>query len=409
MRKAFAAALAALTLLSCSSNPEKKPMAGVPQYKVDPYWPKPLPGNWMLGQVAGIAVDKDDHVWLVHRPATLLDDEKGAQKNPPETKCCIAAPPVLEFDREGNLLRSWGGKGAGYDWFESEHGIFVDRDGNVWVGGNGAKDHHIVQFTADGKFIKQLGHPGKSEGSNSETQLGRPAHMQVDAAANELYVADGYGNRRVIVFDATTGAYKRHWGAYGNRPVDAKTTYDPAAPPSKQFGSPVHCVRLANDGLVYVCDRENNRIQIFTPDGKYITEWRQFGRPSGIAITADDTIYVADSESGPDTSAHELPGIRKGIRIGSAKDGSVRAFIEDMESTAGDHSGAEGVGVDADLLGTAEDGGVSHRCAPPPRRCGGRGRRRAPAAGSGRDGCRRSSGPSGSRARGPCGPRRGCP
>jgi DNA-binding beta-propeller fold protein YncE len=255
---------------ACSSSPERA--AGVPQYKVDPYWPKPLPGNWILGQVAGIAVDKHDNIWIVHRPTTLLDDEKGAQKKPPETKCCTAAPAVLEFDQAGNLLRSWGGPGQGYDWFESEHGIFVDKDDNVWVGGNSPKDHHIVQFTAEGKFIKQLGHPGKSEGSNSTTQLGRPAHMQVDAAANELYVADGYGNRRIIVFDATTLAYKRHWGAYGDRPNDDKLpAYDPAKA-MRTFQNPVHCVRFSNDGLVYVCDRQNDRIQVFEKSGKFVKE-----------------------------------------------------------------------------------------------------------------------------------------
>jgi hypothetical protein len=243
-----------------------------PQYKVDPFWPKPLPGNWILGQVAGIAVDKNDNVWIVHRPTTLVDDEKGAQKKPPETKCCTAAPAVLQFDSAGNLLRSWGGPGAGYDWFESEHGIFVDGDGNVWVGGNSPKDHHLVQFTPDGKFIKQLGKPGKSEGSNSTTQLGRPAHMQVDAAANELYVADGYGNRRIVVFDATTLAYKRHWGAYGERPNDDKLPpYNPTAA-MRSFQNPVHCVRISNDGLVYVCDRQNDRIQVFEKSGKFVKE-----------------------------------------------------------------------------------------------------------------------------------------
>ena len=264
----------AIVLFGCSGNPEKQ-SSSIPQFKVDPFWPKPLPGNWMLGQVAGIAVDKNDNIWIVHRPTTLLDDEKGAQKNPPETKCCTAAPAVLQFDQAGNLLRSWGGPGQGYDWFESEHGIFVDKDNNVWVGGNGAKDHHIVQFTQDGKFIKQLGKPGKSEGSNSTTQLGRPAHMIVDASANELYVADGYGNRRIAVFDATTLAYKRHWGAYGEKPNDDKLpNYDPKGALMRSFSSPVHCVRISNDGLVYVCDRANDRIQVFEKSGKFVREFR---------------------------------------------------------------------------------------------------------------------------------------
>ncbi|HLX79926.1 MAG TPA: hypothetical protein VKS43_05015 [Burkholderiales bacterium] len=274
MKKILLLSGALALLAACSGSPERMQAAGVPQYRVDPGWPRPLPSNWILGQVAGIAVDKNDNIWIVHRPSTLLDDEKGAQASPPATTCCIAAPPVLQFDQAGNLLRSWGGPGQGYDWFESEHGIFVDNDGNVWVGGNSPKDHHIVKFTADGKFLQQLGKPGKSEGSNSTTQLGRPAHMQVDAAANELYVADGYGNRRIVVFDATTLAYKRHWGAYGGRPEDGKLpAYDPKGPPMRSFNNPVHCVRFSNDGLVYVCDRGNDRIQVFEKSGKFVKEF----------------------------------------------------------------------------------------------------------------------------------------
>ena len=264
--------LVLLSLASCANNPAG---TGTPQYKVDPFWPKPLPGNWMLGHVAGIAVDKNDNVWIVHRPASLLDDEKGALKNPPETKCCTPAPAVMQFDSAGNLLRSWGGPGQGYDWPEVEHGLFVDGDNNVWVGGNGGKDHQILKFTQDGKFLQQLGRPGKSEGSNSTTQLGRPAHMQVDATANELYVADGYGNRRVVVFDAKTFAYKRHWGAYGDKPHDDKLPpYNPKAALMRSFASPVHCVRLSNDGQVYVCDRANDRIQVFEKSGKFVREIR---------------------------------------------------------------------------------------------------------------------------------------
>ena len=261
-------------LSGCTNEPARAGAKGVPQFRVDPFWPRPLPENWILGQVAGIAVYRNDHIWIVHRPTTLVDDEKGAQRNPPTTTCCKAAPPVLEFDAAGNLLRSWGGPGQGYDWFESEHGIFVDNDGNVWVGGNSPKDHHLVQFSAEGKFIKQLGKPGKSGGSNSTTQLGRPAHMQVDAAANELYVADGYGNRRIVVFDARTLAYKRHWGAYGERPHDDKLpAYDPRGKPMRSFQNPVHCVRFSNDGLVYVCDRQNDRVQVFEKSGKFVKEF----------------------------------------------------------------------------------------------------------------------------------------
>jgi DNA-binding beta-propeller fold protein YncE len=247
----------------------------LPAFKVDAGWPKPLPENWIPGQVAGIAVAGDDTIWVIHRPGTLVDDEKGATLNPPATKCCRPAPPVLQFDAQGNLLRSWGGPGAGYEWPQSEHGIFVDSQGNVWLAGNDAVDHQILKFTLDGRFLQQIGQSKSTGGSNSATQLGRPAHMMVDTMTNELYVADGYLNRRVVVFDATTGAYKRHWGGYGTRPNDDKQPpYDPAAALSQQFGNPVHCVRMSNDRLLYVCDRVNDRIQVFKPDGTYVTEFR---------------------------------------------------------------------------------------------------------------------------------------
>ena len=184
----------------------------------------------------------------------------------------MPAPSVVEFDQAGNVLRSWGAAGAGYDFPKREHGIYVDADDNVWIAGNHEQDHQILKFTADGRFLLQIGQAGKTGGSNDTRLLGKPAHMEVDAVAGELYVADGYGNRRVIVFDAATGAYKRHWGAYGERPSDEKTSYDPARSPSRQFGTPVHCVRLARDGLVYVCDRENNRIQVFRKDGGFVKE-----------------------------------------------------------------------------------------------------------------------------------------
>lgn len=245
-----------------------------PKFVVDPFWPKPLQDNWIFGQVAGLAVDTRDHVWIAHRPHSLLDDEKGVQKDPPATRCCKAAPNVMEFDPQGNFVRGWGGPGEGYDWPRNEHGIYVDPEGYVWVSGNHATDRHILKFTRDGKFLMQIGSPGKPEGSSSKTQLGRPAQTVLDSAANELYVADGYQNRRIVVLDAKTGAYKRHWGAYGETPSDDKQpAYNPASSPSRQFGNPVHCVRLSKDGFVYVCDRVNDRIQVFRKDGKFVKEF----------------------------------------------------------------------------------------------------------------------------------------
>jgi hypothetical protein len=245
---------------------------GIPQFLVDPFWPKPLVNNWILGQVAGVDVDANDHVWIVQRPGSLSEREIGATQNPPISKCCYPAPPVLEFDQSGNLLRAWGGPGDGYEWPRSEHGIHV-VDGFVWLAGNGEGDSQVLKFTVDGEFVLQIGRSDRNTGSNDTDDLGRPAEIFVDVQANEVYVADGYGNRRVIVFDADTGEYKRHWGAYGNRPHDdALPPYDPSRPPSDQFSSPVHCIEISYEGLVYVCDRANNRFQVFEKDGTFVSE-----------------------------------------------------------------------------------------------------------------------------------------
>lgn len=289
----FASLALAVIVLGCSQPaPRQGESDAVPQYAVDPYWPKTLPNNWIMGQVAGIAVDGRDHVWVFQRPRTLSDEEKGAALNPPRAKCCIPAPPVMEFDAEGNLIQGWGGAGAGYDWPLNEHGIYVDPVGNVWIGGNDNKDHQVIKFTRDGKFLMQIGKAGQNGGSNSTTLLGRPAHMELDAGANELYVADGYLNRRVIVFDATTGAYKRHWGAYGNRPNDDKMPqYNPSSP---QYAN-THCVRLARDGLVYVCDRLNNRVQVFHKDGTFVKQFVIEEKSLGSGSTFD-LIFSNDAQ-----------------------------------------------------------------------------------------------------------------
>jgi hypothetical protein len=312
-----------------------------PAFELDPTWPKPLPNGWIIGQVAGIAVDADDHVWIVQRPRSLtnfeaaaLDAATDAAGNPvtdedgvpinglgqprphgPLAECCLPAPVVMEFDKEGNLLRAWGGPsdsgfigphepGApgcdpaeGCDWPAEEHGIFVDHNGFLYIAGNGADsdgrlgevaapwagdhgpDGMVLKFAKDGTFLMQVGGPGQREPSSNDVdgapngtpQLWRPADTEVDPETNELYIADGYGNRRIVVVDAETGMYKRHWGAYGQNPVDDAAAID-AGPYAldrdagrlpMHFRNPVHCVRIADDGLVYVCDRPNNRFQVF--------------------------------------------------------------------------------------------------------------------------------------------------
>src|SRR5262249_25080989 len=196
-----------------------------------------------------------------------------AEQNPPEAKCCVAAPPVLLFDQSGNLVRAWGGAGQGYQWPESEHGIFIDDNDFVWLAGNGKKDGQLLKFTMEGKFVLQIGRPAEGHDSNATDRLGSPADVAVDVAAKEVYAADGYANHRVVVSAPETGAYRRHWGASGNKPSDEKAApYDPAKPPSPQFGNPVHCIRLGPDDLLYVCDRTNDRMQVFRKDGTFVSE-----------------------------------------------------------------------------------------------------------------------------------------
>ncbi|HEU5197304.1 MAG TPA: hypothetical protein VFW70_21385 [Methylomirabilota bacterium] len=267
-----------------------------PVFEVDPFWPKPLPNGWLMGQAAGVAT-KGDRIWVVQRPKSLTEDERGATLNPPRSLCCKPAPPVLEFDSNGRLVASWGGPGHGYQWPENEHGIYVDDKDHVWIAGNGPKDGMILKFSRDGKFLMKIGEPG-IVGNDSDTKhLNRPANMVVDPATRELFVADGYGNHRVIVFDAETGAYKRHWGANGLPPGDASV---------KPWKNPVHCVRLSRDGLLYVCDRQNNRIQVFKKDGTYVKEFvvapdtRGGGSTWDVDLSQDAAqthLYNADGEN----------------------------------------------------------------------------------------------------------------
>jgi DNA-binding beta-propeller fold protein YncE len=277
-------------VLDRSAAAQSKGAVQAPRFEVDPLWPKPLPNHWILGSTIGVWVDTDDHVWIIHRSsATLGNNEKTLETK--QGECCAGAPPVLEFDQDGNLLRHWGGPGQGYEWPDSNHGIFIDHKGNVWIGGNGGPDSQILKFTKDGKFLLQVGKKGARRkagsgagnqegqvagfvgGSNDQESFGRVAKIFVDAKANEAYIADGYLNKRVAVLDADTGKMKRYWGAYGNKPDDTPLPpYNPAAPPAQQFYNPVHCADMSVDRMIYVCDRVGDRLQVFTPEGKFVKE-----------------------------------------------------------------------------------------------------------------------------------------
>jgi hypothetical protein len=255
----------------------------VPNFEVDPTWPKPLPNQWVLGQVAGVAVDAQDHVWIIHRPGSLTPQEIGAALDPPTAECCVPAPPVIEFDADGGVVQAWGGSDPQGPWPETEHGIYVDADDHVWIGSSGMDDQVVLKFTRSGERLLQIGEFGRTGGSNDMTLLGRPTDFALDPGAREVYVTDGYGNRRVIVFDSETGDYKRHWGAYGETPDDADLgAYDPAAPPARSFRSPVHAVGISRDGRVYVADRVNDRIQVFGKDGTFLEE--SFIRPATLSM-----------------------------------------------------------------------------------------------------------------------------
>ena len=248
----------------------------IPKFRAEGSWPK-LPDKWIMAIVSSTAIDEQDHLWVLQRPNTLSPEEK-----------VKAAPPVLEFDAQGNFIQGWGGPGAGYDWPETEHGIYIDPKGFVWIGGNGNEDQ-ILKFTKAGKFVMQIGKGGHKKTNKDTENFWRPADVFVYPKTNELFVADGYGNTRIIVFDADNGKFKRMWGAFGNTPEDvparprgkggervdphhiAAKEIDPKDPGPKQFNT-VHGVKVSNDGLVYVSDRGGKRVQVFTVEGKYVTQ-----------------------------------------------------------------------------------------------------------------------------------------
>lgn len=283
--------------------------ASGPIYRVDPFWPA-VPEQWTLGQVSGVAVDSRDHVWVLQRPWSLGSDEVARDSTAP---CCRPAPPVLEFTADGEFVQGWGGPGEGYEWPADEHGIHVDFNDNVWISSAGGPrlpervENQLLKFTRDGRFLLQIGRRGASQGSLDTLNLNNAADMHVHRGTNEVFVADGYVNRRVAVFDATSGAFRRMWGAYGNPPDDEVSNaprYEGAG--ASQFNT-VHGIRVSDDGRVYVADRLNNRIQVFALDGTFEREvfiertTRLLGTAFSIAFSEDREqryLYVADAGNG---------------------------------------------------------------------------------------------------------------
>lgn len=277
----------------------------VPMFELDTSWPK-VPAKWKLGDVSSIAIDAQGNSWVLHRPRTLKGDQ-----------AAMAAPPIIVFDAAGNFIKAWGGTGSGYEWVEREHGIHIDYKGFVWLGGNNCSglklpglkpvaDDQLLKFTQDGKLVLQIGASNQSKGNADIKNVHRAADVWVHPQTNEAFVADGYGNHRVIVFDADSGAFKRMWGAFANQPVDddhcenvPKPSFADAAGP--QNFSIVHAIRVANDGIVYAADRENRRVQMFTNDGKFVKQLVKSATPfaRNLALSADPEqqfLYVGDGK-----------------------------------------------------------------------------------------------------------------
>jgi hypothetical protein len=340
---------------------------GAPAYRVVPLWPQPFrDDSWVIGSITGLSTDAQNNVWIVHRGnASLEGNEKGMLNVPPATAasssvCCIAAPVVLQFDPAGKLLQGWGGPSplSQYKWPETVGGMLVDSKGNVWIAaggedappapqgrGRGAApaaagrgrgdaaappppppaDAHVLKFTNDGRYLMTIGTPGKMDGPDSQTTLNRPAGMAFDAAANEIFIADS-GNHRIVVFDADKGTYKRHWGAFGEKPTaEGGGNYDPNAPPSRQFRDPT-CVKIARDGNVYVCDRSSNRIQVFDKTGKFVKEGiiaknttgatAVLGGGAAGVVSAHGSVYdIAFSNDQPQRYIFVADGTNKKVRV----------------------------------------------------------------------------------------------
>jgi DNA-binding beta-propeller fold protein YncE len=277
-----AAGISAAGFLSFPADVHAQPAAvsnrPLPVFEVDPNWPK-WPANYRTPFVSGITIDPQGNAWLTTRPIR-------AQPDPQKT----VSPPIMIFDPQGNFIRGWGGPGAGYEWPASEHNIYIDYKGFVWVSGDSCKgqtspvdDDQVLKFTQDGKFVMQIGHSDAGKGDNDTQNFRRPPNVQVNPKTNELFVADGYGNHRIVVLDADTGKFKRMWGAFGKAPMGPEWCFSPE-PTSFEGEGPAyfatpHVLLLSHDDLLYVVDRSNRRIQVFSPDGKFVRQLARYDAP----------------------------------------------------------------------------------------------------------------------------------
>jgi hypothetical protein len=359
-----------------------QPTQGVPNYKVDPSWPKLLPNKWIMQGVPDLVVDKNDHIWVMNRPRDIMPDESGAATDPPRTDCCKAAPAVLEFDTEGNLVKGWGGPGYVPDWPApgierpgpaAEHGIVVDREGNVWMSGN-ARGDSIQKFTGDGKLLWDFGHRGPRpvpgakldplKQNNQETEVfpGGIFFFDLDEEAHEIYIVD---TKRVLVYDMDTGAFKRGWGGHGiplseidNDPTPPYDWKSGSPPDQKQFAPALHCVHIATDGLVYICERGSDRVQVFTKEGKFVTSYfvhpstpargTECGGPGSTLFGMCGTIYnLTFSHDAEQQYVLIADGTNDKIWIQDRKTGAVAGSIGDNGRMAGQFHWIDGIAMDS--------------------------------------------------------------
>jgi DNA-binding beta-propeller fold protein YncE len=287
-----------------AQSPATLATGGIPMFQVDASWPKEMPNLWILGSVTSVFVDSNDHVWITHLPETLTPEETSAAQDPPIGECCLPAPVVIEFDADGNVVQGWGDPSTQdvSEFPRNAHGLFIDHEDNVWIGT--FRHHRVMKFTRSGQLLMTIGEYDNNRGSNDTNFLGGPAGIWVDPEDNEVFIADGYRNRRVVVYDGDTGDYLRHWGAYGEVPDDSYSDAqeDPGGSPPRQF-STVHGVVGANDGLIYVADRRGNRIQVFQQNGEFVMEkiiapeTLASGSAFVIALSPDNNqewLYLAD-------------------------------------------------------------------------------------------------------------------
>lgn len=354
----------------------------MPIYKVDPFWPKPLPNKWIIQGVPDLVVDKDDHIWVMNRPRDIMPDESGAATDPPRTDCCKAAPAVLEFDTEGNLIKGWGGPGYVPDWPApgierpgpaAEHGILVDRQGNVWMSGNWRGDS-ILKFSGDGKLLWDFGHRGprppvgekleplKQNNQNTDTFPGGIFFFDLDEDAHELYIVD---SKRVLVYDMDTGAFKRGWGGHGiplseidNGPTPPYDWKSGPPPDQKEFAPALHCVHLSTDGFVYVCERGSDRIQVFTKEGKFVTSYfvhpstpsrgSECGGPGSTLFGMCGTTYnLTFSHDAEQKYVMIADGTNDKIWIQDRKTGALAGSIGDNGRMAGEFHWIDGIAMDS--------------------------------------------------------------